>query len=180
MLILQEVIIVALFSIFLLTIQTSSSAFAVFTIDRNGDNEGSDSAAKIILNKIKYRSDKFSDYLSGQVMNVGNGTAESIQAIFTYYDKNGNVIGSDFTYANQDFLKPGQKSPFSQMVDEEIGDDMEAYEISLSWQNSDGSEEYLENVQLENENNFIISLGENFPSPTLTEEEIKKLGLFER
>jgi hypothetical protein len=100
------------------------------------------------LTKIKYRSDKFSDDISGQIMNVGNGTSESIKMIFTYYDKNGNVIGSDYSYANQDSLKPGQKSPFSQMVNEEIGDDMEAYEISLSWQNSDGSEEYIEDVQV--------------------------------
>ena len=111
-------------------------------------------------------------------MNVGNGTAESIQVIFTYYDKNGNVIGSDYTYANQDSLKPSQKSPFSQMVDEEIGDDMEAYETSLSWQNSDGSEEYAENVQLEDESNYRPNSGDI--SKVLTEEEIEKLGLFER
>lgn len=168
----------ALSSIFILVNQNQFNVFAVFTVDRNGYNEGSDSAAKIILNKIKYRSDKFSDNISGQIMNVGNGTAESIQVIFTYYDKKGNVIGSDYTYANQDNLKAGQKSPFSQMVNEEIGDDMEAYEISLSWKNSDGSEEYLENVQLEDENNFIMNFGVN--KPTLTEEEIKKLGLFGR
>ena len=169
----------ALSSIFILINQNQFNAFAVFTIDRNGDDEDSDSAAaKIILNKIKYRSDKFSDYISGQILNVGNGTAEFIQLIFTYYDKNGNVIGSDYTYANQDSLKPGQKSPFNQMVDEEIGDDMEAYETSLSWQNTDGSEEYLENVQLEDENNYITNFGKS--KSTLTEEEIEKLGLFER
>lgn len=174
----KGIFLLALSSIFILINQSHFNAFAVFTIDRNGDNEGSDSAPKIILSKIKYRSDKFSDNISGQIMNVGNGTAESIQVIFTYYDKKGNVIGSDFTYANQDMLKPGQKSPFSQMVDEEIGDDMEAYEVSLSWQNSDGSEEYAENVQLEDESNYLINFGEN--KPVLTEEEIEKLGLFER
>lgn len=170
----------AISSIFVLINQNQFNAFAVFTVDRTGDNGNSDSAAaaKIILTKIKYRSDKFSDDISGQIMNVGNGTSESIKVIFTYYDKNGNVIGSDYSYANQDNLKPGQKSPFSQMINEEIGDDMEAYEVSLSWQNSDGSEEYLENAQLEDENNFIINFGEI--KPTLTEEEIKKLGLFER
>jgi hypothetical protein len=169
----------ALSSIFFLINQNQFNAFAVFTVERNDDNEDPDSAvAKIILNKIKYRSDKFSDYISGQIMNVGNGTAESIQVIFTYYDKTGNVIGSDYTYANQDSLKPGQKSPFNQMVDEEIGDDMEAYETSLSWENSDGSEEYAENVQLEDESNYRLNSGDI--SKVLTEEEIEKLGLFER
>jgi hypothetical protein len=164
-------------SFFILLNQNQLNAFAVFTVNRN-DNEDSDSVAKIILTKIKYRSDRFSDDIAGQIKNVGNGTAESIQIIFSYYDKKGEVIGSDYVYANQDLLKPGQKSPFSQMVDEEIGDDMKAYEVSLSWQNSDGSEEYAENVQVENESNYIINSADT--SKVLTDEEIEKLGLFER
>jgi hypothetical protein len=164
-------------SLFILLNQNPLNAFAVFTVNQN-DNEDSDSVAKIILTKIKYRSDRFSDDIAGQLKNVGNGTAESIQIIFSYYDKKGQVIGSDYVYANQDFLKPGQKSPFSQMVDEEIGDDMKAYEVSLSWQNSDGSEEYAENVQVEDESNYMIDSGEL--SKVLSDEEIEKLGLFER
>jgi hypothetical protein len=164
-------------SFFILLNQNQLNTFAVFTVNRN-DNEDSDSVAKIILTKIKYRSDRFSDDIAGQIKNVGNGTAESIQIIFSYYDKKGEVIGSDYVYANQDLLKPGQKSPFSQMVDEEIGDDMKAYEVSLSWQNSDGSEEYAENVQVEDESNYIINSADT--SKVLTDEEIEKLGLFER
>jgi hypothetical protein len=164
-------------SFFILLNQNQLNAFAVFTVNRN-DNEDSDSVAKIILTKIKYRSDRFSDDIAGQIKNVGNGTAESIQIIFSYYDKKGEVIGSDYVYANQDLLKPGQKSPFSQMVDEEIGDDMKAYEVSLSWQNSDGSEEYAENVQVEDESNYIMNSADT--SKVLTDEEIEKLGLFER
>jgi hypothetical protein len=57
--------------------------------------EDSDSVAKIILTKIKYRSDRFSDDIAGQIKNVGNGTAESVQIIFSYYDKKGELIGSD-------------------------------------------------------------------------------------
>jgi hypothetical protein len=140
--------------------------------------EDSDSVAKIILTKIKYRSDRFSDDIAGQIKNVGNGTAESVQIIFSYYDKKGELIGSDYVYADQDTLKSGQKSPFSQYVDEETGDDIEAYEISLSWQNSDGSEEYAENVQVEDESNYIMNSAAT--SIVLTDEEIEKLGLFER
>src|SRR5574339_611390 len=143
--------------------QNQLGAFAVFTVNENS-NEDSGAPAKIILTKIKYRSDRFSDDIVGQVKNIGNGTANSVQTIFTYYDKTGEVIGSDSAHVNQDTLKPGQKSPFSEMVDEETGDDMKAYEISLSWENSDGSEEYAENVQLEDENNYIINLG-GMPKP---------------
>ena len=66
------------------------------------------------------------------------------------------------------------------MVDEDTGDDMEAFEVSLSWRNSaDRFEEYAENVQIEDESNYIINFfGET--SKVLTDEEIEKLGLFER
>jgi hypothetical protein len=55
---------------------------------------------------------------------------------------------------------------------------MKAYEVSLSWQNSDGSEEYAENVQVEDESNYIINSADT--SKVLTDEEIEELGLFER
>ena len=163
-------------SLFILLNQNHFNAFAVFTINENR-NEDSDSVAKIILTKIKYRSDKFSDDIAGQVKNVGNGTADNVQIIFTFYDKKGEVIGSDWAYADQDTLKPGQKSPFSQYVDEETGDDTKAYEVSISWENPDGSEEYSENIQVEDESNYILN--REMPEP-LSDEEIEKLGLFER
>jgi hypothetical protein len=171
-------------SIFILLNQSQFNAFAIFTVERNDeidDNKDSSiSVAKIILTKINYKSDRFSDDIVGQIMNVGNGTAESVQVIFTYYDKRSDIIGSGFTYAEQDTLKPGQKSPFNMMVDEDTGDDMEAFEVSLSWRNSaNGSEEYAENVQIEDESNYITNFfGET--SKVLTDEEIEKLGLFER
>lgn len=163
-------------TIFILN-QNQLNAYAVFTVNGNDNKDSSDAIAKIILTKITYLSDKYSDDIAGQVKNVGNGTAESIKIILTYYDENGEVIGSDYVYTDQDKLKAGQKSPFSQIVDEETGDDMEAYEISLSWQNSDGSEEYSENVQVEDESNYMLN--QQMPKP-LTDAEIEKLGLFER
>lgn len=169
-------------SIFFLLSQSQFNAFAIFTIERNHDNEGirdsSVSIAEIILTKINYKSDRFSDDIVGQVMNVGNGTAENVQVIFTYYDKRGDILGSGLTHVEQDTLKPGQKSPFSERVDEETGDDMEAYEVSFLWKNPDRTEEYAENVQLEDENFYVMNSDDI--SKRLTDEEIEKLGLFEK
>ena len=67
-------------NIFILLNQSQFNAFAIFTVERNDDNDdnkvSSDSVAKIILTKINYKSDRFSDDIVGQIMNVGNGTAE--------------------------------------------------------------------------------------------------------
>jgi hypothetical protein len=65
-------------------------------------------------------------------------------------------------------------------IDEKTGDKVKAFEVSLTWNNPDGTEEYIENVDVEqeNENSFIFS--EDKKPKKLTDEEIEKLGLFER
>jgi hypothetical protein len=154
------------------------SVYGVFVID---DDEKEDSSkAKIVLIEQKYKSDKFNDNIFGQILNIGNGTAEFVQISFNLFNKKGDLIGTDFTYAEQDILNPGQKSSFNMFIDEEVGDKMKAFEVSLTWNNPDGTEEYVENVDIvEEENNFSI-FQENKKSNKLTDEDIEKLGLFER
>src|SRR5215207_2340401 len=55
---------------------------------------------KIILTSNKYieRNDSAFDDIVGQVKNIGNGTAELIKIIFTFYDSNENMVGTDFAY----------------------------------------------------------------------------------
>ena len=106
---------------------------------------------KIILSSHKYietDDDETYDELSGQVKNVGNGTAEDVQIIFTYYDTNGNAIGNDNTGIYANILNPGQKSSFLTWRDVTKTNDMAYYEIALSWYNSDGSQEYIENIDV--------------------------------
>ena len=153
------------------------SAYGVFTLNSE-EESSSDDVAKIILTSQKYKSDRFSDEIVGQVKNVGNGTAEWVKIFFTLFNKKGEIIGSERTYADQKTLKPGQKSTFNARVDEKTGDKVKAFEVSLSWDNPDGTEEYIENINVEDENNYIVSQSKE---PTkLTEEEIERLGLFER
>ena len=68
-------------SFFILLNQNQLNVFAVFTLNQN-DNEDSDSVTKIILTKIKYRSDRFSDDIAGQLKNVGNGTCRKYSSNF--------------------------------------------------------------------------------------------------
>ena len=53
---------------------------------------------------------------------------------------------------------------------------MKAFEVSLSWDNPDGTEEYIENIDVEDENNYIVPQSKE--PIKLTEEEIDRLGLF--
>ena len=170
-------------SIFFLFSQSQFNAFAIFTVERNDYNEdnedSSDTKAKIILIEQKYKSDRFTDKIIGKVKNIGNGTAEYVKLTFNLYNKRGELIETEFTYSDPHTLKPGQKAPFDNFIDEKTGDKVKAFEVSLSWDNPDGTEEYIENVdKVEDENIFIFQ--EDEKSKKLTDEEIEELGLFER
>ena len=67
------------------------------------------------------------------------------------------MIGTDFTYIDTDKLNSGQKTPFSLMLDKTKMQDVAQYEISLSWYNTaDGTEEYLENVDITKDNDELL------------------------
>jgi hypothetical protein len=118
---------------------------------------------KIILTSHKYTENDDSDFddLLGQVKNTGNGTAEDVSIIFTYYDINGNVIENNSIRPYADILHPGQKSSFYNFRDVTKTPDMKYYEIALSWYNSDGTQEYIENVEVTKDTQTKIPIVEN-------------------
>jgi hypothetical protein len=64
-------------------------------------------------------------------------------------------------------------------LDRKIGDKVKAFEVSLTWNNPDGTEVYIENVDVVKGEN-IYDTFEETKSNKLTDEEIERLGLFER
>jgi hypothetical protein len=64
-------------------------------------------------------------------------------------------------------------------IDEKIGDKVIAFEVSLTWNNLDGTEVYIENVDIVEDKN-IYDTFEETKSNKLTDEELERLGLFER
>ena len=116
---------------------------------------------KIILTSHRYTEtpdDEVFDELPGQVKNIGNGTAEDISIIFTYYDNNGNAIGNDNTGIYAQILNPGQKSSFLGWREIPKTPDMAYYDISLSWYNSDGTQEYIQDVNVTKDPQEIIPI----------------------
>ena len=95
----------------LISLNETVPVYGVFVID---DDEKEDSSkAKIVLIEQKYKSDRFNDNIIGQVLNIGNGSAEFVQISFNLFSKKGDLIGTDVTYPEQDILNPGQKSSFN-------------------------------------------------------------------
>ena len=57
-------------------------------------------------------------HIVGEVLNQAPVTAKSVKIIATFYDANGQVIGTDFTYADPSELAPNQRAPFDILVSE--------------------------------------------------------------
>ncbi|CAN5637045.1 hypothetical protein BH18THE1_BH18THE1_19430 [soil metagenome] len=64
------------------------------------------------------------------------------------YDKDGDIIGTDYTYATAESLKPNQKSAFDLASSGDTFKGMDYYELSLEWSNADSSQGYVENAQI--------------------------------
>jgi hypothetical protein len=139
--------------------ESADLAYGQF-FETNSSNSTSNSTAsenpndaKIVLvsQKLKKASFGYRD-LVGQVKNIGNESAESVNILLTVYDKNGGVIGTENTYADVDTLKPGQKSTFKFFASADDFKGMDNYELSLEWSNPDGSQGYVENAKIYKDN----------------------------
>lgn len=106
----------------------------------------------LLSQKLKKASFGYRD-LVGQVKNIGEDTAQFVKVVLDTFDKNGGVLGTDETYVTADTLKPNQKSTFDLSSSNDNFKGMDHYEISLQWQNSDGTDGYVENAKIYKANN---------------------------
>ena len=116
------------------------------------------SSAEIVLLSQKLKKSSFGyRHLVGQVKNIGTDTAQFVKIVINTYDKNGDLIGTDFTFATSTTLKSNQKSSFDLASDTQNFKGSEYYEISLQWNNPDFTEEYVENAQIYKDNSTKTS-----------------------
>ena len=57
-------------------------------------------------------------HIVGEVLNQAPVTAKFVEIIATFYNANGQVIGTDSTYSDPSDLAPGQRAPFDIIVSE--------------------------------------------------------------
>jgi len=124
----------------------------------------------LLSQKLKKASFGYRD-LVGQVKNIGGDNAESVNILLTIYDKNGGVIGTDNTYADVGTLKPGQKSSFKFFTSSDDFKGMDHYDLSLEWNNPDGSQGYVENAKIFGAKTAYIETLDNTKTNTDTNTE---------
>jgi hypothetical protein len=126
--------------------ETNSSDLTSNSTSSQSDDSN---AADIVLLSQKLKKSSFGyRHLVGQVKNIGNDTGSYVRIDLTTYDKNGDVLGTDFTYATANTLKPNQKSSFDLGSSSDNFKGMKYYELSLQWNNEDGTDGYVENAKI--------------------------------
>ena len=103
----------------------------------------------LLSHKLKKGDGEYNDII-GQVKNVGSDVVDSVKIGVTFYNKNRDIIGTDSTYAEATTLKPNQKSTFDILSKKHNFVGMASYELSLYWQDSAGTDQYVENAQIYN------------------------------
>lgn len=105
------------------------------------DNSSNNNANVSLASQRAYNdADLF--HIVGEVQNTGTEAAEFVQIVASFYNENGQFVGTSFTYTTPDTVSPGTKAPFDiqLLTDDMIVKESKSYQLTLSWMNQDGNE----------------------------------------
>ena len=77
-----------------------------------------------------------------EVQNTGTESAEFVQIVASFYNGNGQFVGTSFTYTTPTTVSPGTKAPFDiqLLTDDRIAKESKSYQLTLTWMNQNGKE----------------------------------------
>lgn len=94
-----------------------------------------DEPKPVILNTELYTT-QFTSLIVGEVLNNFTYPIESVQVSASVYDKNGVIVATDYSYASDDQIKPGEKSGFSINLGDKVPNNSK-YVLTSTFQESD-------------------------------------------
>lgn len=103
----------------------------------NADSAAVAEATVLTIEEGEQREAEFGGYeVIGQVTNGGTRSTEFVKITATFYDENGRVIDTDYTYTDPSDLAAGQSAPFEiRTTNEEIAENIES--VKLATQSND-------------------------------------------
>jgi hypothetical protein len=86
----------------------------------------------VVLSDSSYTDTSGYFHVVGEVQNNLNANVRFVKISVIFYDEDGEIIGTDYTYTMLDFLRPNQKSPF------DLSSYLEqikpaSYDLSVTW-----------------------------------------------
>jgi hypothetical protein len=106
------------------------------------DNSINNNNANVSLASQRAYNDANLFHIVGEVQNTGTEAAEFVQIVASFYNENGQFVGTSFTYTTPNTVSPGTKAPFDiqLLTDDKIAKESKSYQLTLSWMNQDGKE----------------------------------------
>jgi hypothetical protein len=99
----------------------------------------------IELLKHKITKGDFSDKLIGQVKNTLDDKVSFVKIIATFYDVNGDLLGTESTYTDPSDMLPQMKAPFEMTIDN--AGSIASYDITITWKGSGSGINAIEGLQ---------------------------------
>lgn len=74
----------------------------------------------LILNSAIYKSYGSQSHIFGEILNNFTHPISFVKVYAAVYDTVGNIVATDYSYARDDYLKPGQKSGFWILIQKDV------------------------------------------------------------
>ena len=117
------------------TLPPSAPLYPLPPILPTGSGQANNYPSPMILSQYPYVYNLSSINIAGEVLNQAPVTARSVKIVATFYDPYGQVLGTDSTFAEPSDLAPGQRAPFSMIVQEGSVpiNQMSNYALNVDW-----------------------------------------------
>jgi uncharacterized membrane protein YgcG len=106
------------------------------------DNNNNNNAADVSIVSQRAYSDANLFHIVGEVQNTGKEASEYVQIVASFYDGNGQFVGTSYTFTTPTTVSPAMKAPFDiqLLTDDRIVKESKNYQLTLSWIDQNGKE----------------------------------------
>ena len=121
-------------------ILSTSSVYA-----QNNESKPTNKIQTIELLQHQIKQDDFFNELVGQVKNSFDSDVTFIKVTATFYDKDGTVLNTAFTYTDPQDLPAKSKGSFNMLIGGNI-DEIDKYDITITWNGVGSGINVIENL----------------------------------
>ncbi|MGD1837073.1 MAG: FxLYD domain-containing protein [Nitrososphaeraceae archaeon] len=101
--------------------------------NQEGENKLTEPSVELLEHKIKKGKKFLPDGLVGEVKNSLDRTIRGVEVIATFYDDNGDILGTRSAYTIPATMESQSTAPFNIALYNDEGDDAEKYDIKIQW-----------------------------------------------
>jgi uncharacterized membrane protein YgcG len=104
------------------------------------DNNNNNANVSLVSQRAYNDANLF--HIIGEAQNTGIESAEFVQIVASFYNANGQFVGTSYTFTSPTTVSPGTKAPFDiqMLTEDKIVKESKSYKLTLSWIDQNGKE----------------------------------------